>query len=183
MRVCLAAVVALALAGCSDLGAAPPTISTMASTSSKLAQAQRTHEYPSSTAPVQAMPPGDADPVRAIDAFASAYINWSWQTVASDMRALAAGSVDQARAVVALAAIDSARDYELRRGGIANSGSVQAIAPLRGARDRYVVVTLERTTATNTNAYQGLRPAWHVAIATVTKLGGGWVVSGWQPEN
>ncbi len=53
--------------------------------------------------------------------------------------------------------------------GSANSGTVEAIAPLAGQRDRYVVVTRESTTATNTNAYQGLRPAWHVAIATVTQ--------------
>jgi hypothetical protein len=47
-----------------------------------------------------------------------------------------------------------------------------------------VVVTLESTSATNTTAYQGLRPAWHVALATVTEQQPGqWVVSGWQPEN
>ena len=52
------------------------------------------------------------------------------------------------------------------------------------ARDQYVAVTLESTTATNTTAYQGLRSAWHVALATVTEQRPGqWVVSGWQPEN
>jgi hypothetical protein len=81
-----------------------------------------------------------------------------------------------------LAGAGTAQDYELQRGGIANSGTVEAIASLRGRANRYVVVTLERTTATNTNAYQGLRPAWHVAIATVTRVGTGWVLSGWQPE-
>jgi hypothetical protein len=46
------------------------------------------------------------------------------------------------------------------------------------------VVTLESTSATNTTAYQGLRPAWHVSLATVAELAGGrWVLSGWQPEN
>jgi hypothetical protein len=82
-----------------------------------------------------------------------------------------------------LAAANTARDYELRRGGIANSGTVEAIAPRSGSRDEYVVVTQERTTATNTTAYQGLRPAWHVTVATVTRVGPGWVLSGWQPES
>jgi hypothetical protein len=49
---------------------------------------------------------------------------------------------------------------------------------------RYVVVTRELTVATATTAYQGLQPAWHVTVATVTQLAsGGWAVSGWQPES
>ena len=32
-----------------------------------------------------------------------------------------------------LAAAQTANDYELRRGGIANGGSVEAVAPLAGA--------------------------------------------------
>ncbi len=85
---------------------------------------------------------------------------------------------------MALAAAQTADDYELRRGGIANHGVVEAVAPLPERRDQYVVVTLESTSATNTSAYRGLRPAWHVALATVTEQAPGeWVVSGWQPEN
>ena len=69
-------------------------------------------------------------------------------------------------------------------GGVANSGAVEAIAPVTGAAHEYAVVTRERTTATNTNAYDGLRPEWHVAVATVSRVArGGWVVSAWQPEN
>ncbi len=100
------------------------------------------------------------------------------------MRALATISVGQARAAVALLASQSAQDYELRRGGIANSGTVRAVAPVRGAGHEYAVVTVERTTATNTSAYDGLRPAWHLALATVARVrGGGWAVSSWQPES
>jgi hypothetical protein len=83
-----------------------------------------------------------------------------------------------------LAAAQTADDYELQRGGIANHGTVEAVAPLPRKPDQFVVVTLESTSATNTTAYQGLRPAWHVALATVTELpGAGWVLSAWQPEN
>jgi len=85
---------------------------------------------------------------------------------------------------VLLAAVQTAQDYELHRGGIANSGTVEAVAPMLGARAQYVVVTRELTTAANTTAYQGLRPAWHLALATVTQVkGAGWVLSAWQPEN
>ena len=83
-----------------------------------------------------------------------------------------------------LAAAETTGDYELERGGISNHGTVEAIAPLPGRRNQYVVVTLEATRAANTTAYDGLRPAWHVALATVTQQGDGtWVVSAWQPES
>jgi hypothetical protein len=122
--------------------------------------------------------------VAAIVAFADAYINWDADNVASRLRALAARSVGQARSAMALAAAGAANDYELRQGGIANAGNVQAVALLRDRADQFVVVTLERTTAANSTAYAGLRPAWHLAIATVVRLSdGGWALSGWQPEN
>jgi hypothetical protein len=99
------------------------------------------------------------------------------------MSRLAAASIGQARSALQLAAAQTAGDYELKHGGIANSGTVEAAAPLPTGRDRYLVVTRESTTATADAAYQGLRPAWHVAIATVARVGGGWVLSGWQPES
>jgi hypothetical protein len=120
--------------------------------------------------------------IQALRAFASAYINWTADTVASDMRALAGRSVGQARSALELAAAQTASDYELHRGGIANSGTVEAVAPLPGGHDQYVVVTRESTTATNTDAYDGLHPAWHVSLATVARVGDGWAVSGWQPQ-
>lgn len=149
----------------------------------KLQIARATHEYPSPKPPRETVTSASATAVEAVRAFAHAYINWSADTVAADMRVLAARSVGQARSALELAAAQTASDYELQRGGIANSGTVEAIAPLPGARDRYVVVTRESTTATNTTAYQGLRPAWHVALATVARIGSSWVVSGWQPES
>jgi hypothetical protein len=150
-----------------------------------LARAQAAHEYPSPPPPRQAVAgSGSATALGAIRVFATAYINWDAQTVAADMRALAAASIGQARAATILAAAQTAGDYELQRGGIANHGIVEAVAPRPGHQDQYVVVTLESTTATNTTAYQGLRPAWHVALATVTEpQPGQWVLSAWQPEN
>jgi hypothetical protein len=169
--------------------ASPSTTAAVTSTAgpaadpSKLAVAQRTHEYPGRTRRQTALS-GAASPVFVIEAFATAYINWTAATVTRTMRALAQVSVGQARSEVLLAAAQTARDYELKRGGIANAGVVEAIAPVAGHPDQYAVVTRERTMSTNTTAYQGLRPAWHLALATVTRLRPGqWVLSAWQPES
>ncbi len=151
---------------------------------SPVAQAQQTHEYPSSAPPHQRVNGAATTAVGAIDAFATAYINWDADSVSADLRGLAARSVGQARSAMQLAAVQTASDYELQRGGIANSGVVEAVAPLSGRVNEYVVVTRELTTATATTAYQGLQPAWHLAIVTVAESSPGeWVVSGWQPQN
>jgi hypothetical protein len=159
---------------------------TRASTSSlaaNLAQAQRTHEYPGPPQH-QTVVGGWRSAVQAVEVFTTTYINWTAGTVSGRLQALADVSVGQARSAMSLAASQSGRDYELQRGGIANSGVVEAIAPVFDHRDEYAVVTREQTTATNTNAYQGLAPAWHLTLATVTKRNRGlWVLSAWQPEN
>jgi hypothetical protein len=167
-------VLCAALSGCGSFAPSP----------SKVEQAQTTHEYPTSSQPSERPDRTGPAAVQVVEAFANAYINWNAQTVAAHMRGLAAASVGQARSAMELAAANAAHDYELRRGGIENSGTVEAVATLRGRPNRYVVVTREQTTATNSTAYQGLRPAWHVTVATVTALApGAWVVSGWQPES
>jgi hypothetical protein len=179
-RLCPALLVgALVCAGCGGHAAhAPPR------RPSPVAQANATHEYPAPPAAPQTASDGAATAVQAVRAFARGYINWNARTVSADLRSLAARSVGQARAAMTLAAAQTTGDYELRRGGISNSGTVEAVAPLTGHDREYVVVTRESTSATNTTAYQGLQPAWHLALATVTELRpGAWVISGWQPEN
>jgi hypothetical protein len=121
-----------------------------------------------------------------VRAFAAGYINWNANTVAARLEELSTVSVGQARAAMQLQAAQAASDPELRRGGIANHGRVQAVAPLAGDQSgrRWIVVTLERTTATLTDALRDLRPAWHITEATVIQLApGAWVVSGWHPES
>jgi hypothetical protein len=150
-----------------------------------VAQARRTHEFPSESTPARE-PVRDPrpDPKTAVRAFATAYVNWTAASVTGRLRVLASLSVGQARAAMTLAAAETARDYELRRSGVANHGTVEAVTALSGGPGQYVVVTREWTTAAATDAYRGLRPAWHVALATVTRLRtGGWALSGWQPEN
>jgi hypothetical protein len=147
-----------------------------------LARADRTHEVPTPARPdtVTRVWAGAAAAVRA---FAAAYVNWTASTVAARLRALARECVGQARATLQLQAGEVAADAELHRGRIINSGTVEAVGPLPGSSRRYAVVTRERTRAPADAAYRGLAPEWHVSVATVTRLGGGWVVSGWQPES
>jgi hypothetical protein len=153
------------------------------SVAAEVARADRTHEVPT-PAPPQQVAGGWRSPTEAIDVFATQYINWNSQNVSARLRTLARVSIGQARAEVTEAASGTESDYQLRQSGIANVGAVEAIAPVIGRRYQYVVVTRERTTATGSNAYQGLAPAWHLALATVTRLTGGlWVLSDWQPEN
>jgi hypothetical protein len=171
------ALLALAIAGCSPLAihTMPPR---------PLARAQAAYEYPGPPPPPQTTSGDAASATAAIEAFATTYINWTAETVVPQLRALAARSVGQARSAMTLAATQTAGDYELRRGGVQNSGTVEAVAPVLGQRDQYVVVTREQTSATNTTAYQGLSPAWHLTLATVSEVAAGkWVVSGWQPES
>lgn len=172
-----AAVLVVVLAGgCAPLSGAP-----VGSAAGRRGPSS-SHEQPSPPV-AQHATPGAATPALAVAAFAVGYINWTASTVSGRMSGLAGLSVGQARALVTLAAAQTARDYELRRGGVANSGIVEAIAPVIGQRDTYAVVTRERTTATGTDAYRGLAPSWHVALAKVAgSTRGGWVVSGWQPE-
>jgi len=176
--VALAIALGLAGGGCAQLSGPPTGLApgiTRSSTSG--------NEVPSPPVVEHAMA-GAATPTLAVAAFAVGYINWTAQTVSGRMRGLAALSVGQARSLVTLTAAQTARDYELRRGGVANSGIVEAIAPVIGRHGTYAVVTRERTTATGTDAYRGLAPSWHVALATVTGVAnGGWVVSGWTPES
>jgi hypothetical protein len=182
----LASLVAFALvAGCGLLaGGGGGRQSEHTTLRDKVAQAQSTHEFPATRPPAEDVPGGAASPAAAIRAFVTAYINWNAQTVSHDMETLARCSVGQARSALQLAAAQTAGDYELKRGGIANHGRIEAVAPLAGGHDQYVVVTRETTTAADATLYQGLRPAWHVTIATVRELRPGvWALSEWQPES
>jgi hypothetical protein len=128
--------------------------------------------------------PGEPSQAQAVADFAAVYINWTAANVARQLRELARASIGQARTEMSLAAAQTRVDSTLRKGGIANSGSVEGVAPLRSTGDRWVVVTLEATEASADTSYAGLAPAWHVTVATVARLASGrWVVSGWQPES
>ena len=162
---------------------APTSAGDGASVAGIVARADRTHEVPTPLGR-QSVTGGWRSPTDAVYVFATQYINWNSQDVSARLRALASVSVGQARSAVSAAASETASDDELKQGQVANSGVVEAIAPVIGHRYEYAVATRERTTASGTNAYQGIAPEWHLALATVTRLEGGlWVLSDWQPEN
>ncbi len=189
----------LALAGCAPIGAPAPDVgatgsatgatlsatATGAATGTVTATGPRTgegNEVPTPAPPERAL--GAPTPAASVTGFAAAYTNWSSATVVGDLRALARASIGQARSAMELSAAETARDGTLRQGRIANHGVVEAVAPEAGRRGAYVVVTRESTTASDSNAYQGLAAQWHVTVATVAREPNGrWVVSGWQPES
>lgn len=120
-------------------------------------------------------------PTAALERFARLYIRWNEDNLAAHQRTLAAISIGEASSTQARAAAHTPADYELHRSHLANTGRIVVIAPSRPARPgRYVVVTRERTTGTGT--YDQLASAYHLTLATVHRIPGGWAVSQWHPQ-
>jgi hypothetical protein len=121
-------------------------------------------------------------PHAAILRFASLYINWTYKNLVSHERTLASIAVGGARLAEQQAATQTARDTTIARAHIYNRGRVIGIAPvIAPSGDRYVVVTREQTGGDP--EYAGLQPAYHVTLATVTRLPGGFAVAQWEPES
>lgn len=119
-------------------------------------------------------------PQQAVERFAAGYINWTWQSLAADQAALAASAVGEARASEEQALKQTARDTPLRRAEIYNRGVIVAVAPLHGGKpDEWVIDTREQTGGNS--EYAGLQAAFHVTLAAVVRVRGGWAVSVWRP--
>lgn len=121
-----------------------------------------------------------ATPTAALAAFASLYVNWSYRDLAAEQRALAGMSVGAARAAELQAAATSASDSTLGRARIANHGTIVSIAPDRDLDGAWVLVTREQTSGSGD--YEGLPPAYHVTVARVERLTGGYAVREWLPQ-
>ena len=125
---------------------------------------------------------GRTSPQAALARYAELYVNWTAAGVAANQRQLAAISLGQARAQALQAAASLARDPELTKSAVSNTGSVVAIAPGQGAAaGLWVIVTREQTIGKGD--YAGLPPTLHVIYAQLTRTANGWVVTRWQPEN
>lgn len=176
-RPALAFAVAVLLAGC---GISDPYTRTERATSTADAAIERgEHDGP---APPAAPPPvrGAAalTPQQALTRYGAAYVNWTDATLPANERRLAAMSIGQARAQAL--AESSAPPATLTRYAVANAGTVVAIAPGQGTeRSKWAIVTDEQTSGDG--PYQGLPATTHVTWATVTRVAGGWIVSGWYP--
>ena len=185
----LAAIVGMAGCGISD----PYTrANTNATTSSHhgsranvgAAAAQNPGESPAPPPPSaqsQVPPLLAATPERAIGRFALLYVNWTWRTLPAHLRQLAAISVGAARLAEQQAAAAEDRDSEIAATHVYNRGQIVSIAPSQAQTGEWVIVTREQTGG---NAqYDGLQSSWHVTLAQLVHLPGGYSISQWLPQN
>jgi hypothetical protein len=132
---------------------------------------------PASQAPfgVQTTPP------RALAMYATRYINWSYQTLTEDQHALARSSVGAARLAEQQAAAQSHDDTAIARGQVWNRGQTISINQDLSKPGRWVIVTREQTGG-NTE-YEGLPASYHVTLAKVAAVPGGYAVEQWLPQS
>jgi len=167
------------LAGCGLAADGSPPAESASSSRTPTSPGEREGTVPSRP---QAWPIAPAGSPRiAVERFADGYINWSYRTLTADQQRLAASAVGEARASELQARQQSERDSVLARGRVFNTGTVIALAQVNGsARDVWACVTREQTGGEG--EYAALAAAYHVALATVQRVPGGWAVSSWQPE-
>ena len=173
---------AVALAGCSNPDA--PRATEPAAATSKAAAPGSPGEpraaappTPASQAPATAQP----TPQATLEAFAERYINWSYRTLSVQQRALAAMSVGAARLAEQQAAASAQSDSTIRRARVYNSGQVVSVAREITQPNRWVIVTREQTGGDS--EYAGLQAAYHVTLAQLESVPGGYAVSQWLPQD
>jgi len=147
--------------------------------------------FPQNTGEPEAPPPPAADTQRpaavqatrekALEAFARLYVNWTYRTLTEHQRTLAAISVGAARLSEQQAAASSQNDTTIARGHIYNHGRIVSIAPDLAATDSWVIVTREQTGGDT--QYEGLDAAYHVTIAKLASVPGGYAVEQWLPQS
>jgi hypothetical protein len=120
-------------------------------------------------------------PATALASFAVRYVNWTYRTLSADQRTLAAMSVGPARQAERQAAARSLVDTTIARGHIYNSGHLVSVAPELSGGRTWVIVTREQTGGES--EYEGLRAAYHVTLAQVARVPGGYAVSQWLPQS
>jgi hypothetical protein len=132
---------------------------------------------PAAQAPTGAQP----TPAKTLAAFSALYSNWTYRTLNSNQQQLAAMSVAAARLAEQQAAASSRSDTTITRGHIYNSSEVLSIAPDVSRPGTWVIVTREQTGGDS--QYEGLPAAYHVTLAQLAHVPGGYAVSQWSPEN
>lgn len=173
---------AVALSGCTNPDA--PAATQTATATGETAAPGSPGEPRAPTAPSaasQLRSPVQPTPQAALEAFAQRYINWSFQTLSAQQRALAAMSVGPARLAEQQAAASAQSDGTIRRARVYNSGRVVSVAADLTQPDRWVIVTRERTGGDSN--YQGLPAGLHVTLSELARVPGGYVVSEWLPQS
>jgi hypothetical protein len=174
--VCL---LACLLAGCSNPDA-PSKAAGTTSTSSP----QNAGEPPSPppASPASQAPAGvQATPSAALEAFSRLYSNWTYRTLTNGQRRLAAMSVGAARLAEQQAAASSQADTTITRGHIWNSGQIVSIAGDQAQPGTWAIITREQTGGGA--QYEGLPASYHVTLARLAHVPGGYAVSEWLPQN
>ncbi len=62
-----------------------------------------------------------------------------------------------------------------------NRGRVVSVAADEGASGVWVIVTREQTGGSG--EYEALPAGYHVTLARLARVAGGWAVSGWEPQS
>lgn len=163
----------LGIAGCSNPDAAGPP----AARASVQSPGEEKAPPPATQSPAGIQ----GTPQAALARYARLYIDWSWNTLATDQRRLAAIAVGSAAVADRQAAAQAAADSTLARAKVSNQGQLVSIARDRTRPGMWVVVTRERTTGGG--EYEGLPAAYHVTLAKLEHLPGGWAVSEWLPKS
>jgi len=120
-------------------------------------------------------------PTAALTAFSRLYSNWTYRTLTADQRTLAAMSVGAARLAEQQAAASSRADTTIARGHIWNSGQIVSVAGDLAEPGTWAIVTREQTGGST--QYEGLPASFHVTLARLARVPGGYAVSEWLPQN
>jgi hypothetical protein len=175
----LAIVAAAVLVGCSNPDV--PRVNSTATSGPSPGNAGEPSASPPPSPASQAPFGVHTTPQRALAAYATRYINWSYQTLTADQNALAGSSVGAARLSEQQAAAQSQSDTAIARGRIWNRGQPITISQNLAQPDTWVIVTREQTGG-NTE-YQGLPASYHVTLAKLAAVPGGYAVEQWLPQN
>lgn len=122
-----------------------------------------------------------ATPTATLEAFAQLYINWTYHTLTSNQRRLAAMSIGPARLAEQQAVAASRADTTIARSHIHNTGQIVSIAPEHSHTGTWVIVTREQTGGSS--EYQGLGAAYHVTLAKLAHIKDGYSVESWLPQS
>jgi len=174
----LAIALASCLAGCSNPYASRAP-------QSKPDAAQSPGEPPAPARPTtasQAPERVQSTPQRALTLFADLYTNWSYHTLTQNQQTLAAISVGTARLTEQQAAAASTTDTTVTRARITNHGQLIAVAENLDRPGTWIVVTREQTSSEDNGEYEGLGASYHLTLAEVAAVPGGWAVSDWRPQ-
>jgi hypothetical protein len=169
----------VALAGCTN-----PDAPTAGQNTTSTVSPQNLGEPPAPAplTPAAQAPAGvQPTPAKALAAFSQLYTNWTYRTLSSNQQTLAAMSVNPARLVEQQDAASSQADTTITRGHIYNTGQIISIAPDVAQPNTWVIVTREQTGGST--EYAGLPAAYHVTLAQLARVPGGYAVSQWLPQN